>query len=112
MIYVILFIITLIGDNIGQIIYENMGDDKSTDAMKTCYKEFHSKLVSLVIKHILLHEQGWPYLIMNLKLYVYKIRLKGRYVYKKLFVLFTERELFLENQVNKLTKEVQSIKGI
>lgn len=29
-----------------------------------------------------------------------------------MFVLFTEREQFLENQVNKLTKEVKSIKGI
>nr|XP_011420026.2 perlucin-like protein [Crassostrea gigas] len=63
MMYVILFIITLIGENIGQIIYENMSEDKCNDAMQTCYKEFY------------------------------------------------KRELFLENQVNKLTKEVKSIKG-
>lgn len=30
----------------------------------------------------------------------------------ELFVLFTERELFLENKVNKLTNELKSIKGI
>lgn len=45
MIYVILFIFTLIGDNIGQIIYENMAEDKSIDAMQTCFKEFYSKQI-------------------------------------------------------------------
>lgn len=28
--------------NIGQIIYENIGDDKSIGAMQTCYMEFYS----------------------------------------------------------------------
>lgn len=45
MIYVILFNFTLIGENIGQIVYENMAEDKSNDAMQTCYKEFYSKQV-------------------------------------------------------------------
>lgn len=63
MIYVILFVITCIVENIGQLIYERASDDKSIDAMQTCCKEFY------------------------------------------------KRQLFLENQVNNLTKEVKSLKG-
>lgn len=50
---------------------------------------------------------------MNKKNYTFtKFGSKQDTCIKKMFVLFTEREQFLENQVNKLTQEVKSIKGI
>lgn len=58
----IYFIVTLIGGSIGQIIYKNMADDKSIEALQTCCTENHN------------------------------------------------RQLSLENKVNKLTKEVKSLK--